>query len=141
PAAQPGTDEDRLESIDITKDTRAFTALVRNALFRVVKALASRDYEAALELLELPADEDEPWTPEPAAAARATFCEEHGTLRTDPVARAPKYCVIERRADAWEVRQTLLDPEEHGESFVVVAIPLAESAEEGRPVLRLVELG
>src|SRR5690606_38659316 len=39
--------------IDITRDTKAFTALVRNDCFRLVRALAIRDYLQVLQILGL----------------------------------------------------------------------------------------
>src|SRR5262249_18995519 len=38
--------------VDATRDKRAFTVLIRNEVFRVLRALAARDYSAALALTE-----------------------------------------------------------------------------------------
>jgi hypothetical protein len=141
-ASAPGTltEGDALESDDITKDERGFTVLVRNALFRLVQSLARGEYARAAELAPVKRGEPD-WTPEAFEEALAPFLEEHGAIRTDPAARAPKHCVIERSPDVWAVRQTLLDPEDHADFFVFIDVDLAASAEEGRPVLGLVKIG
>src|SRR6185503_9954375 len=62
----------------ITRDRRGFTALVRSAMFRFVRALATRDYEGAAAQLE--AGED-PWTPERLREALDPFWAEHAAIR------------------------------------------------------------
>lgn len=128
--------EPELESRGVTGDERAFTVLVRNAAFRVARALARRAFDAAAELVEAPA-EAEPWTAERLEAALERYFEEHGAIRIDPRARATEFCVIDRHDDHWRVRQILLDPDEHGEWFLGFRIDLAASDEADAPVLVL----
>lgn len=135
-------EEAPLESPDVTRDEKGFTVLVRNALWRLVQALSRRDYERAAELLEPRRGPDGVgWSPAELEEALLPFHAEHGEVRTDPAARAPKHCAIERFRDVWEVRQTLLDPEDHAEFFLFVDVPIEASAKEGRPVLELKAIG
>ncbi len=134
--------EDVFESPDVTRDEKGFTVLVRNAVWRVVQALARGDHARVVELVEPRAASDAPeWTAEAIEAAAAPLVAERGAIRTDPAARAPKHCAIERFRDVWEVRQTLLDPEEHADAFVFFDVPIEASAREGRPVLVLRRIG
>ena len=124
----------------ITDDPAAFAVLVRNEVFRVVRALAKKDYYLAVSLLD--ADPDvTPYTVERFAEELAPYFEEHGAIRTDPVARGAKYIEIERDATLWRVKQTLLDPEAHAEWFLDFDVDIDKSREEGNPVLRLGYLG
>ncbi|HEY8430342.1 MAG TPA: DUF3516 domain-containing protein [Sandaracinaceae bacterium] len=125
---------------DVTRDRRAFTAMVRNALFRVVRAIALRRWEEAADAVEAPEGEP-PWTPERIEAALAPYFERHRTIRTDPAARAPKNTLIEEHEDAWEVRQILVDPEDELEWSIEARVDLARAREAGQPVVELRSIG
>jgi hypothetical protein len=132
-------ESDQIEvSRGITSNKRAFTVLVRNALFRIVRALASKRYEAALAELEAP--EGEAWAVDRLATTLEPFFAEHELIRTDPRARGTEHVRIEEHDDHWQVRQILLDPEEHNDWYFEVRVDLARSDEEDKPVLRLQQL-
>lgn len=123
-------------SKDVTRDRRAFTVLVRNEVFRLVRALARRDFAEAARVC-LPA-------PDPAAETReairiegalAPFFTEHQGIRTDPEARAPKHLHIDEAEGAWRVRQSLLDPEGDHDWYVEATVDLERSRAAGRAVL------
>jgi superfamily II RNA helicase len=121
-----------------TRDERAFTVLVRNAIFRVVRAIAEGRYAAAVHELE---PGDPPWTEETLAQALAGYFEEHGALRTDPRARGTEHTLIDRRPERWRVVQKLVDPADHNDWMLELEIELALSDERGRPVMKLVRVG
>jgi hypothetical protein len=87
-------------SLDITKDEKAFTVLVRNEVFRVVRALARADWAEV--------DATEPFRIE---KMMAPFIAGHSAIRVDPEARSPKHLDLTKEETRWRVRQTLLDPE------------------------------
>ena len=118
---------------DLTRDRRRFTVAIRNAVWRVVQALARKDTTRAAELLGADA--------EALAAAFAPYWEEHDRVLVDPVARSPRRCVIEERDDVWRVVQTIADPAEHDDWKLDVDVDVAASRETGRPALSLVKLG
>lgn len=62
----PGAEE---AAQDITRDTKAFTAAIRQRVFTFLRALVVADYEAALAVLAKPSDVPAPPAPgaEPAA--------------------------------------------------------------------------
>ena len=152
---EPRPDTDELEpagSKDITKDKRGFTVLVRNEIFRFVRAIARKDWaEAARVVLPAgPAGDAAGIGAEVREAARieaelAPFFAEHPVIRVDPEARSPKHVTIEESERSWQVRQTLLDGEDDNDWFVELTVDLERSAsaanESARPVLTLGRFG
>jgi hypothetical protein len=134
--AAKGDGEPVLEEPDVTRDERGFTVLVRNALFRLVKALARRDWAAAAAMVtRLPADGDE-WTAQRFEQAMAPFFDENATLRVDPTARAPQNTRIERTGTGtWEIVQVLCDPAGNDDWALSCWVDLQASAKAGRPIL------
>jgi len=126
-------------AIDITRDVRAFTVLVRNEAFRLVRAIAWGRWEGAAEVL---ADSEPQWTaPRLDDAMRAYFAE-HKYLRTDPDARLQSRTKITPSEDGllWQVEQVLCDAEEATGYALVMTIDLARSREAGRPALSLLRV-
>ncbi len=123
---------------DLTTDVRGFTVLVRNEVFRLLRALSLRDFGAAAEIV---AEGGEPWAADAIEAALAPFWDEHSAIRTDPKARVPANTRVEAGESAWHVQQIVLDPEGHDDWFVEVAIDLERARAAGRPVLGLVRIG
>ncbi len=121
-------------------DRRAFTVLVRNAMFGVVRALAERNYFDAARRVEAPAGEP-PWTPERLAEALAPYGEDHQQIAVDPRARGTSKLAVEETPTHWLARQTICDPDEHDDWFLEAKIDLARSNEEGRPILTLQRIG
>ena len=127
----------------ITADTRTFTVLVRNAVFGVVRALAQRQYELAVSLLEpASATETEHSTPQHTAASleetMVAFYADHELIRTDPRARGTALIAIDTTSERqWAVTQKLTDPAEHDDWLLELRVDLARSNEEDRPVLLL----
>lgn len=127
-------------SRDITKDEKAFTVLVRNEIFRLVRALARRDWAEAARIVA-PSPELETSEAMKIDKALAPFFEAHGLIRVDPEARSPKHTTIDRGPDAWRVRQVLLDAEEDNDWYFDASIDLSRSREAARPVLVLERIG
>ncbi|MDB4942158.1 MAG: Helicase, C-terminal:DEAD/DEAH box helicase [Labilithrix sp.] len=146
--ARPDTDDlEPAGSKDITKDPRAFTVLLRNEIFRLLRAISRRDWTEAARVV-LPVAEVGNAGSEVREAARveaelAPYFADHASLRIDPEARSPKFLEITPSEDAtfWQVRQTLLDPEEDHDGFLELTVDLAASREAGKPVLTLVRFG
>ncbi len=122
------------EEEDITRSRRGFTVLVRNAVWRVVQALAKRDYERAAALIE------GDWDEVRIATALEPYWTEHERILVDPVARSPRNTLIDEGHERWSVRQVLADPDDHLEWSLAFEVPLDPSRELGRPVLRLVDV-
>lgn len=127
------------ERPDVTRNVKAFTVMVRNASWRLLRALAAKDYEAAAEQVEALPDEPA-WDAARFAAAMAPYWEAHEALRLDPEARGTRHVTIERGAARWSLRQVLVDPAGDLDWRFEARVDLERSAEEGRPVLQLVLL-
>jgi hypothetical protein len=132
--------EPEVVSRGVTSDARAFTVMVRNAVFRVVQQLARHDFEAAAASVEA-APDAEPWTGARIAALMSPYFEEHATLRTDPRARGTRHSEIRAEPIHWRVRQILVDPDEHADWYMALRVDVARSDDEARPVLILESIG
>ncbi|MBI2388759.1 MAG: DUF3516 domain-containing protein [Deltaproteobacteria bacterium] len=133
----PPIEERAVETSDVTRDERGFTVLVRNAMFRIVQAMAAGDTTALLEAIAPEDPDGTPWTRERWLAERAAFDEDHPALRTDPTARVPSLTRIDKRPDAWEVQQILPDAEGDDDWFLEARIDLARAKDAGEPVVAL----
>ncbi len=141
---EPTPQRDELEpagSMDITKDEKAFTVLVRNEIFRLVRALARRDWAEAARITA-PSPELEVSEASKIEKALAPFFEAHQFIRIDPEARSPKHTTVDRSsAEAWRVRQVLLDAEEDNDWYFDASIDLVRSRDAARPILALERIG
>ena len=131
-------DED--ETVDITRDERGFTTMVRNAAWQVVRFLAFKQYERAAEALSEASGNDE-WTAERFAEALAPYWAEYDAIGIGPDARSGAQSQLERGETEWLLTQILLDPDEHRSWHLRFRIELEASREAGAPVLALQSIG
>ncbi len=138
---EPGTPiEERPsdEPPDITKDVRGFTTMVRNAVWKVVRLLAFKQYDRAAEAL---ADSgDESWDAERLRAAMAGYWAEYDEIQIGPDARSSKEIDIERGDTEWACTQTLCDPRNDRSWRMTVRVDLASSRDAGAPRLSLTSI-
>ncbi|HTZ44322.1 MAG TPA: DUF3516 domain-containing protein [Jatrophihabitans sp.] len=134
----PGQAPDRPEvappSLGLTANTRAFTVLVRNAMFRRVELAARHAYP---ELAEL----DPGWTAEAWQDALAGYYAEYDSIGIGPHARGKDLFVVRAEADRWLVRQILDDPAGDRDWAITAEVDLAASDEAGEPVLTVTGAG
>ncbi|HEV7720075.1 MAG TPA: DUF3516 domain-containing protein, partial [Iamia sp.] len=116
----------------VTRNRRAFTVLVRNALFRRVELLAQQRWTALGEL-----DGDAGWTADRWHQAGQPYFAEHSSVGIDGDARSARMLIIDEHPDRWEVQQLLADPDgEHGWR-IRATVDLAASDEVGEPVVHV----
>jgi superfamily II RNA helicase len=121
----------------LTGNERAFTAMVRNALFRRVDLFARRRW---FDLGEL--DAGTGWDADRWAEVGQAYFAEHGEVGTGADARGPALLIVDKSAPGvWHVRQILDDPAGDHDWGFEAEVDLAESDEEGSLVLRLVAAG
>lgn len=120
----------------LTGNERAFTAMVRNALFRRVELFARGRWD---ELGAL--DAASGWTAERWADAGEAYFDEHAEVGTGPDARGPALLIFDRQPQVWRIRQILEDPAGDHDWGFDVEVDLAASDEEGAAVLRIVDVG
>jgi hypothetical protein len=117
----------------ITANRRAFTVMVRGALFRRVE-LAARRAWAALGDLDAESGFD-------AAAWRDALDEyygEYSDIGIDAAARGPELFSVTPGSETWSARQILDDPDGNHDWAISAEIDVAESDETGEPVIRIV---
>ena len=116
----------------ITANERAFTVLVRNAMFRRVELAALDRWE---QLGELEAEAGSSTGAEEWRTALASYFAEHDRIDTGPDARGPQMLIIDKGERSWQVQQILGDPEGDHDWRITATVDLVASDEEGRLVL------
>ncbi len=120
----------------LTANTRAFTVLVRNALFRRVELAARHRYH---ELGEL--DAADGWDAEAWQAALADYFDEYSQIGIGATARGPALFLLTPQPDRWLVRQILDDPAEDRDWAISAWVDLAASDERGEPMIHIEAVG
>ena len=120
----------------LTGNERAFTAMVRNALFRRVELFARRRWDDLGQL-----DSDSGWTSRRWEEVVRAYFAEHDDVGIGADARGPALLIIDRQPGVWRVRQILDDPAGDHDWGFDVEVDLQASDEQGVAVLRLVDAG
>ncbi|MDN5790603.1 MAG: DUF3516 domain-containing protein [Micrococcales bacterium] len=124
----------------LTANVRAFTVMIRNAMFHRVE-LAARDQWESLGDLEARVAEltDPPqqvvMTTGAWDEALGAYYDEHDSIATDQAARSPALLQIEKTPTQWRLRQVVIDPEGDHDWAILAAVDLAASDEAGAAVL------
>jgi len=135
----------------ITANVRAFTVMIRNAMFQKVQ-LAARDGVDQLAQLEAAAAAltDPPGRVTMTAAAWRTaldaYWDEYDCIETGPNARSPQLLMIDQTpghsgARAWTVRQIIEDPDANRDFAILATVDLGASDTAGEPVIRTTSFG
>jgi len=133
PATAPAPaeqDEEAPGEVDVTRDERGFTVLVRNAMFQLLRAVARKDWPAAAAMVVDGA-------PDRLAESFAPFFAEHAAIRLDPPARAPDKTRVTKGDGVWRVVQVVSDDAGDDDWAMHASIDLAASADQARPVMTL----
>lgn len=139
------TDPDRSNDAPVTVpapprplsgNLRAFTAMVRNALFRRVQLFARQRWD---ELGAL--DSGSGWTAGRWEQVGEDYFDEHAEVGTGADARGPALLIIDRGPEVWRVRQIFDDPAGDHDWGFTVEVDLAASDETGAAVLRVIDAG
>ena len=137
----PGAEE---AAQDITRDTKAFTATIRNRVFSFLRGLVIEDYEQAIANLSSPQDPDgQPWTPVRLQTVVDAYYVDHERICLEPNARNARHTYVVPAEDkkSWRVQQMLVDPEEHNDWVAEFEVDLVASRQQNEPVLRLRRIG
>ena len=133
----PGAEE---ADQDITRDTKDFTAAIRNRIFRFLRGLVNADFEEALAYLPRPNDgQGQPWTAERLQALLEAYYADHQRICLDPNARNFRHTYVVPAEDkrSWRVQQMLVDPEEHNDWVAEFEMDLPASRAAQEPVIGL----
>jgi superfamily II RNA helicase len=120
----------------IVDDHRAFRVMVRNQIFEWTQRLSRRQgYDA---LLIDAVDPERFRSIEDVVEVMRPYWERFGEIGLGPDARSPSRFVYDQTTH--RVMQVLLDPDESNEWRIEATVNVAESIEQGRAVLRLVDI-
>ena len=137
----PGAEE---ADADITRDTKSFTATIRNRIFTFLRGLAIGDFESAIASLASPNDaEAQPWTSDRLRQAIEAYEAEHERICLDPNARNMRHTYVIPSEDkkSWRVQQMLVDPDGHNDWVAEFEVDLGESKKTGEPAMKLRRIG
>ena len=130
---------DQEGSSSIFDSPKKLEILIRNEVFKVVRALSTQDFEEALSLLT-PGE----WTSESLQKVVREYLESgHSRICTDSKARFPKNTTIrptqetDRQGEWLRVQQVLVDPDGHNDWMAEFMIDLEKSRPEGKLSLSL----
>ena len=129
---------------DITRDTKQFTATIRNRIFAFLRGLVIGDWDAAMANLSSAEDGDgQPWTPARLETALEAYHADHKFICLDPNARNARHTYIIPGEDqkTWRVQQMLIDPEENNDWVAEFEVDLAVSRQHGEPAIKLRRIG
>jgi superfamily II RNA helicase len=135
----------------ITANARAFTVMIRNAMFQKVQ-LAAHDGFAQLAQLEAAAAAltDPPgkvtMTADAWETALGAYWEEYESIEAGPDARSPQLLLIDQTPDdapprSWTVRQIIEDPDANHDFAIVATVDLGASDAAGEPVIHTTSFG
>jgi superfamily II RNA helicase len=137
----PGAEE---AAADITRDTKAFTAAIRNRIFTFLRGLVIEDFEQAITQLSSPQDaEGQPWTAARLQTALDAYYVDHERICLEPNARNARHTYVVPAEDkkSWRVQQMLVDPEENNDWVAEFDVDLAASRQQNEAALRLRRIG
>jgi hypothetical protein len=128
------------EPVSLTDNVRAFTVLVRNAMFRRVELAALRRVDALGGL-----DGEGGWDAPRWAAALDDYFAEYDRIETGPDARNPALLHIDTSAAhigrVWRVRQVFDDPDGDRDWGITADIDLVASDDTGEPAVTVTGVG
>jgi superfamily II RNA helicase len=120
----------------VSANVRAFTIMVRNALFRRVELLSLGRFDLLGEL-----DSDAGWDAERWRTAIDPYWDEYDDLGVGATARSAALIGIDRGLSTWTVRQAFDDPAGDRDWGISAEIDLSTSDEVGEPVVKVTDVG
>jgi superfamily II RNA helicase len=134
PPAESDTSPKPEAAPDITRNLPAFKAAIRARIFTFLRAAASGDVEGALSVF--PEKDGNPGA-DSIKASLTSYQAGHQRIRLDPEARNLRHLHVTPSEDnlAWNVQQTIVDPEELNDWVVEFQVALSASREAGTPVM------
>ena len=125
---------------DLARHPRALAARVRGELHQLVRALAARDWEAAVACVR--PDPDDPWDEARFEQALARFFAEHERIVFEPRARTADKTVLHPEGPRrWRVQQVLCDPSGDDLWHVSGEVDLESERSPAGPIVRVRRIG
>lgn len=135
-AEEPGQVRPNPEQVrTLTSHERAFTAMVRNTMFRRVELFAREDFDQLAAL-----DAAHGWHADRWADAADDYFDDYDDLVMNADARNPALMQVTKGDGVWQVRQVLPDPEGDHDWAICATIDLLASDEAGFPVVKITDV-
>lgn len=122
-------------SSGISANRRAFTIMIRNALFRRLELAARGDWRTLGEIDGEAGFDADTWYD-----ALVPYFADHETIGIDAAARAKDLIDVIPGPDSWTARQIIDDPDGHHDWAITAEVDVAESDEVGEPAIRIVSV-
>jgi superfamily II RNA helicase len=126
---------------DITRHPARLEKEARILVFEIVRALAIRDIEFALEkIADIAPDGATDWTAENLESRLDHYLESHQLIRTDPEARNIRNTHLEKfpEDDKWIISQTLVDPDASNDWAVTFELSLSRTRTANWPRMKFI---
>lgn len=138
---RPARGERPDRAVDLAHDEKALLVRVRRELHRLLRALATRDWEAAVAAVHpgsRDAAADAPWDARRIEEATRAYLAARGELFAFGDARKAEWTTMRRDGDAqFTAWQTLLDPEGENDWSIEVGVDLSGPVDDATPVIAL----
>lgn len=123
------------EVVDVTRNKREFTALIRQEIFHFIRAVGMRSFASAAALVS-------EWKAEDISLLFEPYFASHERIILNPEARNSRhtYCKPSDDQSRWLVDQVLVDSEGHNDWQLSFSVNLTTAREEGKVMLELVGL-
>jgi superfamily II RNA helicase len=126
----------------VTRNTRAFRVLVRNAMFRRVQLAALRRYDDLGTLdADSSLDAESRWDASAWRSVLDEYFELHADIGAGADARGPAMLIVSEGREQWTVRQIFDDPAGDHDWGISAVVDLAASDEAGEAVIRITQVG
>jgi superfamily II RNA helicase len=144
--SQSATEEAGFSEANSQMSLKTLRVMVRNEVFRFIKALAREFYDDAIETLSHSSIE-----PESIDSTRTTLIIEelktgvknykasgHNEIRTDTQARGTEFFQLKEQASTWQVTQVVLDNEGATDWLIEMEVDVASSRLQRHPLLKFI---
>ena len=121
------------EFVDITRNKRELTALIRQEIFHFLRSLSAGKFADAAALVP-------PWSAEEISSRMTEYFLNHARLMLDPEARNSRHTYVSPTGDdanLWRAQQVLVDDEGANDWQATFQVSLAKAREDGRVTLEL----
>jgi hypothetical protein len=137
--AAPLGGEMRKRPEDPARDWKRFIARIRAELHRLLKAVATRDWDEAMAAIH---DPEGAWTAERFEREIAPYFAEHSAIDLTPRARLAEHSVVlEDGSRRWRAQQRILDPAGEADWMLDCVVDLNTERPDEAPLISLLRIG
>ncbi len=122
------------------ENPKIFLAKIRADIHGFLKLISQKNYEEAL--LCIRHRMDDPWTAVRLQESLTDFYAHYDRIVFDPRAKQSQFTIIQKTGEnAWNIRQIIMDPEEHHDWMIEGTVNLDDTLVMGAPIIYLDRIG